>query len=60
MQKYENKFDTNKVDYELQKNLWNKFSKLPSSRFESIQEFRKTDNRICNSFIINNKNLFDL
>ena len=60
MQKYENQFDKNKVDRKIQDSLWNKFSKLPSNRFENIEEFRKFDNRICNSFIINNKHLFDL
>ena len=60
MQKYENQFDKNKVDRKFKTAYGISFLNSMSNRFENIEEFRKFDNRICNSFIINNKHLFDL
>ena len=52
MQKYENQFDKNKVDRKIQDSLWNKFLNYHQIRFENIEEFRKFDNRICNSLLL--------
>ena len=60
MLKHENKFNVNDVNYDLQKSFWDKTSKLSEKRFENIKEFKKLDNRICNSFLIKNKDIFGL
>ncbi len=60
MLKHENKFNFSDVNYDLQKSFWDKTSKLSEKRFENIKEFKKLDNRICNSFLIKNKDIFGL
>ena len=59
-QKHLNEFDYKKVNFDLQHSFWKNYSKIPRTIYENKKEFRKHENRICNSFLENNKYVLGL
>lgn len=59
-QKHLNEFDYKKVNFNLQRSFWKNYSKISRSTYINKKEFRKDENRICNSFLENNKDILGL
>ena len=59
-QKHLNEFDYKKVNFNLQSSFWKNYSKISRITYENKKEFRKDENRICNSFLENNKDFLGL
>lgn len=59
-QKHLNEFDYKKVNFNLQRSFWKNYSKISRITYENKKEFRRDENRICNSFLENNKDILGL
>ena len=53
-------FYKNNIDFNLQKKIWENYSKIQRKTFENNIELKKTDNRICNLFLKRNRDIFGL
>jgi len=59
-QKHLNEFDYKKVNFNLQRSFWENHSKISRITYINKKEFRKDENRICNSFLENNKDVLGI
>jgi putative glycosyltransferase (TIGR04372 family) len=59
-QKHLNEFDYKKVNFNLQRSFWENYSKISRITYINKKEFRKEENRICNSFLENNKDILGI